>query len=861
MLKSNSPSFRPLGVGLVLGITLALGACGSQSPAPAAGAAQLSLALPQAPGALDTVRAVPGFHVAPVLLGEPAETDAIEPDSSARQGPHTERVPAEFAALSTRRLTWAALDAARREGASPPADAHPTPLGSGTAVATYTPAQIRAAYGLPALPAPGASVTTAQAAALGAGQTIYLVDARDDPNAAAELAAFNQKFGLPGCTTQSVSVAASLPLPPAPTSGCTFSVVYASPSGQLAATAPAYDSGWATEIALDVQWSHAIAPYARIVLVEGVDASLSSLLGGVSLANAMGPGVVSMSFGAGEGSYTASVDGTFTASGMTYLAAAGDSGAGVEWPAVSPHVLAVGGTSLTYTGSGPRSEVVWSGTGGGVSAYTAAPAYQTSAVPGLGTPGHRAVSDVAFNADPSTGQYVATINPGSTTAGWLSAGGTSLATPQWAALIAIANAQRAQGNQPPLGQPHALLYTTIATSPTAYPSVFSDVTQGSDGSCATCAAHAGYDLPTGLGTPNAVSLLAALTGTVSTGPTAPVVGSAAVTATVGTPLTFAVSVTDAHPVTYTLSGAPAGLAIGANGTVTWPSPVLGTYAVKVTALDTQTGLSGSGTYTITVGAPKAPVVNPATIPGTVGQALNFPVSVTDPNPVTIKLSGAPSGMTLSAAGVVSWPSTVAGSYAVVATASDAKTGLSGSGTYTVTISPPQPPTVSSGSVTGTPGVALSFTVTASDPNPVSFALTGAPAGMTVAGSGVVTWVNPVAGRYTVGISATDTKTGLTGKGSYTVTIVPAGPVITAAPMSGVAGHPLSGTITFSDATSNSLSIAIGGVPAGMGFAVSGSSLVATWPSPVAGSYKLSIQATDGNGRTGSVTVPITVSAH
>jgi subtilase family serine protease len=175
----------------------------------------------------------------------------------------------------------------------------------------------------------------------------------------------------------------------------------------MTGTAPAYDAGWATEITLDVQWAHATAPLARIVLIEAPDASLNSLLGAVKLANTMGPGIVSMSFGAPEGNWTSSVDSVFTGAGMTYLAATGDSGAAVSWPSVSSNVVAVGGTTLTYTGTGTRSEVGWTGTGGGISAYTATPSYQNNTVPGLGSVPHRAVADVAFNADPASGQYVA----------------------------------------------------------------------------------------------------------------------------------------------------------------------------------------------------------------------------------------------------------------------------------------------------------------------------------------------------------------------------------------------------------------------------------------------------------------------
>ncbi|MFD2425146.1 hypothetical protein ACFSUI_14820 [Ralstonia solanacearum] len=317
-----------------------------------------------------------------------------------------------MASVSSARLTPQAIAAY--------AAAAPAATGS-TVVTTYTPAQIRAAYGLPALPTSWTGLSAAQAAQMGAGQTIYIVDAMSDPNAAAELAAFNQTFGLPACATTTISPSTSLPLPAAGTAGCQFSVVYSTSAGGRTSTSPAYDSGWATEIALDVQWAHATAPLARIVLIEAPDASISSLLGAVNLANAMGPGIVSMSFGAAEGSWTASVDSAFASANMSYVAATGDSGSGVEWPSVSKSVLGVGGTHLTYSGT-TRSETVWSGTGGGISQYTSVPAYQTSAVPGIGTLSKRSVADVAFNADPYSGQYLAVITPGSSSVSWHSVG-------------------------------------------------------------------------------------------------------------------------------------------------------------------------------------------------------------------------------------------------------------------------------------------------------------------------------------------------------------------------------------------------------------------------------------------------------
>ncbi len=743
----------------------------------------LQLDQPSFPDAAAAQTALPTFHVAPVLLNAPDDGDAADSAASARSGPRLQAVPAEFGQLSTRRLTAQAMESVRHLRAlsaqTPGAADTAAPMATGAVVATYSPAQIRAAYGLPALPAAGTALSALQAAQLGAGQTIYLIDAMHDPSVVAELAAFNQKFGLPACTTRALAASASLPLAAASSTGCEFSQVYNNASGSMSATAPAYDSGWATEITLDVQWAHATAPLARIVLIEAPDASLNSLLGAVKLANAMGPGVVSMSFGAAEGSWTASVDSAFTAANMSYLAATGDNGAGVSWPAVSANVVAVGGTSLTYSGTGTRSEVSWSGTGGGTSLYTATPGYQNSAVPGMGTPARRTVADVAFNADPGTGQYVAVIAPGSTSVGWLSAGGTSLSTPQWAGLVAVANATRAQAARPALGAPHAVLYGQIAAVPGSYASAFADITKGTDGTCASCTAKVGYDPLAGLGTPNVSSLLSLLAGS-----TAPAV---------------------------------------------------------------------------------APVVTPASVSGKVGTALSFTVSVTAPNAVSYTLTGAPAGMAISSAGVVTWATPVAGSYAVTVVAKDAKTGLSGQGLYSVSIAAPvvvapTAPVVASASVSGKPGVALSFTVSVTAPNAVSYSLAGAPAGMSISAAGVVSWASPVLGSYAVTVVAKDSKTGLSGQGVYSVKIAAAGPVITAAAMTGVVGKALSGSIVISDPGATSLSVSLSGVPLGMSFSLSGLTITANWASPVLGSYSLKVSVVDSAGLSATVNVPITITA-
>ena len=464
---------------------------------------------------VDTLFALPLFHAAPVLLNEPENTDAEDNAASSLQNGHVHSVPAEFTQLQTRGLTRQLMESILLGSTtgyqSETANAMAAPMATGTTVSVHTPAQIRAAYGMPALPRPTAlSLTPAQASQFGAGQTIYIIVAHHNPNVVAELAAFNSKFGLPACKTKVIATGVSQPLPVASSSGCELSVVYSTPASNMTSTAPAYDLGWATESALDVQWAHATAPYARIILIESASASLDELLGAIKLANAMGPGIVSMSFGTNEGRWTLSNSDVFTAEKMTYLAATGDQGYGVVWPAVDPNVLAIGGTSLTYSGTGTRTEVGWSGTGGGTSAYVPKPSYQTNAVPGIGDLAKRTTTDVAFNADPNTGQIIATIQLGSSSVSWMSVGGTSLAAPQWAGLIAVANAVRAQAGKPPLGAPHAVLYSQIAATPSNYSSVFADITKGSNGNCAPCSATVGYDMVTGLGTPNFASLLSAL---------------------------------------------------------------------------------------------------------------------------------------------------------------------------------------------------------------------------------------------------------------------------------------------------------------------------------------------------------------
>ena len=543
--------------------------------------------------AMARTEALPAYHMAPALLDEPGQADVGGTNNSARLAPKTFEVDGALADLPTARLSREVVsqrlaDLAKTRTASATGDSS-APLTTTLVGAVYTPAQIRAAYGLSALPAVGAAVTAAQAAALGAGQTIYLIDAYHDATALSDLNAFSAKFGLPTCVNVAVATTTSkLATPP---SSCTFSQVHATTSGTMSATVPAYNATWAPESKLDVQWAHAIAPLARIVLVEMPDAMSTSILGANLLAAKLGPGVVSMSFGSTEAGWAPTVDSYFAGTGMTFVAAAGDSGAQVLWPAVSSNVLAVGGTGMNWSGT-TRTELAWAAGGGGMSAYEALPAWQSGVKPAGGTAlARRAVPDVAFNANPMTGEYVALTLPGAATV-WNAYGGTSIAAPQWAGIIAVANAIRASNAKPALGDIHTVLYKSIAAVPGTYAASMGDVIDGTNGTCATCRAGAGFDQATGWGTPNSAQLLQTLTGAaapLAAGTNhAPTLTAATLSKAAGVYFATALAGADVDgdALSYTMAGAPAGLALTSAGILSWSSPVKGRYNLSVTVRDT-----------------------------------------------------------------------------------------------------------------------------------------------------------------------------------------------------------------------------------------------------------------------------------
>ena len=256
----------------------------------------------------------------------------------------------------------------------------------------YTPTQIQQAYGFN-------QINFGSVHGDGTGQTIAIVDAYDDPNIQADLNAFSAQFGLPSTTVTRVSQNGSTSLPSSDSSG-----------------------GWELEESLDVEWAHAIAPGAKILLVEAASASDSDLLPAVSYAGSHA-NVVSLSWGGGEFSGETSYDGYFNHSGVAFVASSGDNGAPISWPAASSNVLAVGGTSLNLgSGNSYGSEAGWSGSGGGPSAYVSQPAYQRGVVTQTSM---RANPDVSYDGSPSTGFAVYdSFNYSGASYGWMQIGGT-----------------------------------------------------------------------------------------------------------------------------------------------------------------------------------------------------------------------------------------------------------------------------------------------------------------------------------------------------------------------------------------------------------------------------------------------------
>ncbi len=292
----------------------------------------------------------------------------------------------------------------------------------------------------------------------GFGKTIGIVDAYDDPNAQNDLGVFSTAFNLPACTTSN---------------GC-FSKVNQNGGTNY----PRKNSGWALEISLDIQWAHAIAPGAKILLVEASSNSFTNLMAAENYAKTHA-GYVSNSWGGSEFSSESSYDANFQQAGVSFFASSGDSGLPAQYPSASTNVISVGGTTLNFSSGTFSSETGWSGSGGGCSVYETANTAQSSfsQYGQVNCAGKRATPDVSLDADPNSGVSVYDSYGYNGQSGWFTVGGTSASSPMWAARSAdTGGAVNA-----------AFVYASNIT--------FRDITVGNNGA----ACLVGYDLVTGMG--------------------------------------------------------------------------------------------------------------------------------------------------------------------------------------------------------------------------------------------------------------------------------------------------------------------------------------------------------------------------
>jgi subtilase family serine protease len=313
-----------------------------------------------------------------------------------------------------------------------------------------TPAQVKGAYGF------STDLTK------GAGKTVAIVVAYDAPTLEKDLGVFSSQFSLPSCTTAN---------------GCFKKV-----NQTGGATMPRKDAGWALEASLDTQWAHAIAPGAKILVVEASSNSYSNLMTAVNYAK-NNADYVNMSWGSSEFSGETSYDSYFnqpSGKSVSFFVSAGDAGLPADYPSASPKVVSVGGTLLTFNTAGSlASETAWSSGGGGCSVYETANTAQSafSGYSQANCGGKRATPDVSLDADPNSGVAVYDSTSYYGMSGWWVVGGTSASSPMWAGRAAAAGVTVDAGS----------IYGSSIT--------FRDITIGNNGAPALT----GYDLATGRG--------------------------------------------------------------------------------------------------------------------------------------------------------------------------------------------------------------------------------------------------------------------------------------------------------------------------------------------------------------------------
>ena len=480
-----------------------------------------------------------------------------------------------------------------------------TPLATPTYSGGYAPADLQSAYNV-----------AAAAASAGGTQTVGIVDAFDAPNAEADLGVYRSQFGLSACTTAN---------------GCFRKVNQSGNASPL----PSPDSGWAQETSLDLDMVSAICPNCKILLVEATSNSYADLAAAVDRAATMGATQISNSYGGNE-LFGGSYESHYNHPGIDITVSSGDSGYGVQFPASSPHVSAVGGTHLVRS-SNARGwfESVWSGAGSGCSLVFSKPSWQTDT--GCS---QRTVADVSAVADPATGVAVYDSYPAGGQSGWYVFGGTSVAAPLIAAIDALAGG-RSSG-------------TSYGSYPYSHTSEFFDITGGSNGSCSQtylCTGVAGYDGPTGIGTPNGVTPPAPPSPPINTGK--PVISDT--TPTEGQTLTTTNGTWSNSPTSYTYLWSCSG---GCTNATTSASYVVAhgdigkTVQVTVTAHNSAGQADSTSDPTSPVAATPADFaisVSPSSRTIRRGQSTTYTVTIT-PNSsfsgsVTLSATGGPTGTT------------------------------------------------------------------------------------------------------------------------------------------------------------------------------------------------------------------------
>jgi len=319
-----------------------------------------------------------------------------------------------------------------------------------------TPGNIRSFYGMPST---------------GGSGVIVIVDAYDYAAALPDFNTFSAAYGLPTETSADRLAATNT----------VFQVIY------QGGVKPNANTGWAQESALDIEWAHAMAPNAKIVLIEAQSNSFANLYAAVDMAAGIaGAKQVSMSWGGSEFNGEASSDVHFNKNGPCFFAASGDTGGKTIYPSTSPYVVAVGGTSVSTNGSGVLTgETGWSGSGGGNSPYESKPGWQS----GVGGAG-RSVPDISSDANPNTGVSVYGPTGRGPKSGWLVFGGTSVSAPTMAGMVNVGG-----GTYSNTTALLSIIYSHYFNP--SIPPLFRDIISGNNGfPCTT-----GWDFVTGVGSP------------------------------------------------------------------------------------------------------------------------------------------------------------------------------------------------------------------------------------------------------------------------------------------------------------------------------------------------------------------------